>query len=267
MVTEAEAKINRVGPRHTLYLAKDLVEDSTFPFDTRQQLIVRVEGDRLIVEKPGRRAEASSRLELPGSESHPLAQSLAKLGFTPIVSKAQKMLDMLRDIHESEILEDNVRHMPRREHALYLWQDDITLERVLGSFLNPRIEEGAPKALLSSRPAILGYVDNLLSNELLLDGVRPEKRFTQWVSDIIKKNRTTHGTRVAMEDLSPLLEKYGQDTVLELENELTNRTKDNLTFLCGYRLSRIRDTELIEKLVSLHSYVILDNPLRTFRKE
>jgi len=55
MVTEAETTIRKVGPRHTLYLRKDLVEDSQFPFKPGQPLLVRVEGKRLIVEKAGKR--------------------------------------------------------------------------------------------------------------------------------------------------------------------------------------------------------------------
>ena len=266
MVTEAEAKINRVGPRHTLYLAKDLVEDSTFPFNTRQPLVVRVQGDRLIVEKPGRQVDSSVLLPVPGSDDLQLSTPLQKLGFTPVVSKAQKMLEMLRDIHESEILEDEIRHMPRHDHALYLWSDELMLERVLGSFLNPRVEEGAPKALMSSRPAVPGYIDNLLSNELLLDGIRLEQRLPDWIHSLIQKNGTSRGTRIAMEDLSLFLEKYGEHTVLDLENMFQKRTKENLSFLCGYHTSRMKNLELMEEIMKLHSRIIVDSPLRVFHK-
>ncbi len=54
MVREAETKIYRVGHHHTVYLKKGLVEDSAFPFKVGQALIVKVEGDRLVIEKAKR---------------------------------------------------------------------------------------------------------------------------------------------------------------------------------------------------------------------
>src|SRR6059036_2439665 len=63
MVTRAEAKIHRVGPRHTIYLAKDLVEDSTFPFRADEDLTVRIEGDALIIDKDGRSGRRPTKLD------------------------------------------------------------------------------------------------------------------------------------------------------------------------------------------------------------
>lgn len=51
MVGQAKTKINRVGSRHTIYLRKDLIDDSSFPFKVGEELVVRIEGDRLIIEK------------------------------------------------------------------------------------------------------------------------------------------------------------------------------------------------------------------------
>jgi antitoxin component of MazEF toxin-antitoxin module len=59
MVREARTTIRRVGSRHTLYLRKDLVEDSQFPFKPGEPLTVKIDGDRLIVE----RFSAASRVE------------------------------------------------------------------------------------------------------------------------------------------------------------------------------------------------------------
>jgi len=44
-------KINKVGSRHSVYLKKNLVDDSNFPFEVGEPLIVRIEGDKLIIEK------------------------------------------------------------------------------------------------------------------------------------------------------------------------------------------------------------------------
>lgn len=51
MVTKAKTTIQEVGSRHTIYLRKDLVNDSAFPFEPKQPLIVRIKGDKLIIEK------------------------------------------------------------------------------------------------------------------------------------------------------------------------------------------------------------------------
>ena len=52
MVLEAKTKIHRVDSRHTMYLRTDLVNDSNFPFKAGEPLIIRIEGNRLVIEKP-----------------------------------------------------------------------------------------------------------------------------------------------------------------------------------------------------------------------
>jgi hypothetical protein len=51
LVSSATTKIQKVDSRHTIYLHKALVEDSLFPFRPNEPLIVRVEGQKLIVER------------------------------------------------------------------------------------------------------------------------------------------------------------------------------------------------------------------------
>jgi len=51
MVKESHTKIHQVGSRHTIYLRKSLVEDSAFPFKTGEPLMVRIDGDKLIIER------------------------------------------------------------------------------------------------------------------------------------------------------------------------------------------------------------------------
>ena len=48
---QAETKIHKVGSRHTLYLKTDIINDSNFPFQVGEPLMVRIEGNRLILEK------------------------------------------------------------------------------------------------------------------------------------------------------------------------------------------------------------------------
>jgi hypothetical protein len=56
LVSQTKTKIIRVGSRHTIYLEKAFVEDSLFPFKPNQQLSVRIDKNRLIIEA-GRKQE------------------------------------------------------------------------------------------------------------------------------------------------------------------------------------------------------------------
>lgn len=51
---EALTKIQQSKSHHTIYLVKDLVSDSAFPFKPKEPLIVRIEGNHLVVEKAKR---------------------------------------------------------------------------------------------------------------------------------------------------------------------------------------------------------------------
>lgn len=51
MVKEIKTKIHQVGSRHTIYLPKNLVEDSAFPFKPMEPLVARIDGEKLILEK------------------------------------------------------------------------------------------------------------------------------------------------------------------------------------------------------------------------
>ena len=42
---------SKVGSRHTIYLEKPFVEDSAFSFKPKEPIVVRIEKNRLVVEK------------------------------------------------------------------------------------------------------------------------------------------------------------------------------------------------------------------------
>lgn len=50
MVKEAESRIYRTNGRHYLYLPKDLVTDSNFPIDINRKILIRIDGQKLIIE-------------------------------------------------------------------------------------------------------------------------------------------------------------------------------------------------------------------------
>ena len=51
MVNEAQVKIYKVGSRHSINLPSSLVTDSAFPFKPNEELVARIEGKRVILEK------------------------------------------------------------------------------------------------------------------------------------------------------------------------------------------------------------------------
>jgi hypothetical protein len=51
MVSEVQTKINEVRSRHTIYLKKDLVKDSSFPFKVGEPLKIRIQDNKLIIER------------------------------------------------------------------------------------------------------------------------------------------------------------------------------------------------------------------------
>jgi hypothetical protein len=54
VVRQVKTKINKVGSRHTIYLQKDLIEDSNFPFKVGEIITVRIDGSKLVVEREGK---------------------------------------------------------------------------------------------------------------------------------------------------------------------------------------------------------------------
>jgi hypothetical protein len=51
VVSQTKTKIAKVGSRHTIYLEKAFVEDSSFPFKPDEFISIRIDKNRLIIEK------------------------------------------------------------------------------------------------------------------------------------------------------------------------------------------------------------------------
>ena len=51
MVSETVTKIAKVGSRHTIYLEKAFVEDSSFPFKPNEQIRLKIERNKLVVSR------------------------------------------------------------------------------------------------------------------------------------------------------------------------------------------------------------------------
>lgn len=51
LVNSADTKIHKVDSRHTIYLRKELVEDSLFPFKPEEPLVIDIEKETLIIRR------------------------------------------------------------------------------------------------------------------------------------------------------------------------------------------------------------------------
>src|SRR6266567_6009125 len=269
MATHAEAKIHRVGPRHTIYLAKDLVEDSTFPFHADEDLTVRIEGDALIIDKDGKSGRRPTKLDEAHSDRDKiLTKTLGVLDFSPLTSKAERINQMLSEIHEAETLESRVRHMPKNEHAIFLWEEETFLDMVLSEFFDPGATGKAPKGLFSSKPSAFESVNNLVQKDVSgLDRSGAIKKIRGWIAEVHATNETDLPTRIAVEDYSWLLQNGLAKGLMDLEQSFGRRVKENMTILCGYNVSKLADTKPLETLIGFHGYALLDRPFRAYRRE
>ena len=268
MVTHAEAKIHRVGPRHTIYLAKDLVEDSTFPFRADEDLTVRIEGDALIIDKDGRSGRRPTKLDEAHSHRDKiLTKTLDVLDFSPLTSKAERINQMLSEIHEAEMLESRVRHMPKNEHAIFLWEEEPFLDMVLSEFFDPGATGNAPKGLFSANPSTFASVNNLLRKDVSgLERAAAIRKIRGWMTEVNASNETNLPTRIAVEDYSWFLQNGLAKGLMELEQNIGRRVKENMIILCGYNVSKLNEPKELERLMDFHSYAILDQPFRVYRR-
>jgi hypothetical protein len=53
MVNKTKVKLYEYRSRHSINLPSDFVRDSSFPFKVNEELIAKIEGDKIIIEKSG----------------------------------------------------------------------------------------------------------------------------------------------------------------------------------------------------------------------
>lgn len=58
MASEVRAVIQKCGSSCTIYLRKGLFEDSLFPFEPGEELRAKIDGQRVVIEKPTKREGA-----------------------------------------------------------------------------------------------------------------------------------------------------------------------------------------------------------------
>lgn len=54
MVDKAKVRLYEYEGRHSVNLPSSFVKDSAFPFESGEELVARIDGDKVILERPGK---------------------------------------------------------------------------------------------------------------------------------------------------------------------------------------------------------------------
>jgi len=110
-------------------------------------------------------------------------------------------------------------------------------------------------------------VNNLVQKDLSgLDKPEAVKKIRGWMAEVHASNETNLPTRIAVEDYSWFLQNGLAKGLMELEQSIGRRVKENMTILCGYNVSKLNDPKHLETLIGFHGYAILDQPFRAYRR-
>jgi hypothetical protein len=158
--------------------------------------------------------------------------------------------------------------MPKNEHAIFLWEEETFLDMVLSEFFDPGATGKAPKGLFSAKPSTFESVNNLVQKDVSgLDKSGAIKKIRDWITEVHETNETNLPTRIAVEDYSWFLQNGIAKGLMDLEQSFGRKVKENMTILCGYKVSKLTDPKPLETLIGFHGYAILDRPFRAYRRE
>src|SRR5437773_6445638 len=165
---------------------------------------------------------------LPSRNQH-VMETLDNLNFSPIASKAERIRQMLSEIHEAERLESRIRHMPKSEHAILLWEEKSFLDIVLSEFFDPGVTGKAAKGLLSAKPATIESVSNLLLEEVSgLDRQTAARKIRDWMLAVHSTIKSDLPTRIAVKHYSRLIKKGSAKGLMEVEQNTGLRDNENM---------------------------------------
>jgi len=157
--------------------------------------------------------------------------------------------------------------MPKSEHAILLWEEKSFLDIVLSEFFDPGVTGKVAKGLLSAKPANIESVSNLLLEEVSgLDRQTAARKIRDWMFQVHSTNKSNLPTRIAVEDYSWLLQNGSAKGLLEVEQNIGLRVRENMTILCGYDVSNVIDPKQLDKVMGFHGYAIMDHPFRVYRR-
>jgi hypothetical protein len=187
--------------------------------------------------------------------------------------------DILKKVNDSAVLKF-ITNIPRHEHILFLYSNESSKDELLSAFFSSDKNVLVHPALLSVKPSDThlskkSKVYDGLFEELSLAASKAEleESLHDWRSKpslFVKSRKKNIPARIALRNATFWLEKGYSSELIILEQSIGKHTVENLTVLCGYNISRLHDEDIntkLERIISFHGYVIIDEPLRVYAAE
>jgi hypothetical protein len=211
-----------------------------------------------------------------------LAQAIlngSNLTVREIINPKFSIDDILKKVNDSEVLKF-ITSIPSHEHILFLYANASSKDHLLSVFFYPGKTVLDQTDLLSVKPSDTHlakknkFYDELFE-ELSLAASKAE--LEEKLNDLkskpplfVKSRKKNMPARIAQSDATFWLEKGYSSELIILEQSIGKYTVENLTVLCGYNISRFADEDIntkLERIISFHGYVIIDEPLRVYAAE
>jgi hypothetical protein len=201
-----------------------------------------------------------------------------------ILNPSLKISDIVKYIHEVEIF-DFVRTMGPHHHAILLYSNKNTINKILKQFLNTNKSEFdndayyyPPAGLLSNQTVEDGInprvVDNLSFEKLFQPTINKMsiQKLLYWIARRHQSNVPQDGdnndndsttTRIAGEGTWWLTNGY-VEWLVSFEKLINNyKAHNNMSMLCAFDISKISPSNMssvMRQIISYHNSVITDNP-------
>jgi hypothetical protein len=211
-----------------------------------------------------------------------LAQAIlngSNLTVREIINPKFTINDILKKVNDSEVLKF-ITNIPLHEHILFLYANASSKDHILSAFFYPGKTVLDQTDLLSVKPSDTHlakkskFYDELFEElSLAASKAKLEERLHDWKSKpplFVKSRKKNIPARIAQRDATFWLEKGYSSELIILEQSIGKHTVENLTVLCGYNISRFTAEDIntkLERIISFHGYVIIDEPLRVYAAE
>lgn len=177
---------------------------------------------------------------------------------------SDRLIDtMLNEISKKDVIRF-IENLQGEEHILYFWSGQKSRDEILSEYFT---SSDGSKLLIGNNPSNLVDVKNITFDELLKDKSQITTKFRELVTKAIASNKSGSGTRCAGNDCSLWFKHDTYKELLAVEN-MINEFQENhsLSFMCAYKKNKTLPNEKLREITDFHNYVILENPLRIYKK-
>lgn len=177
---------------------------------------------------------------------------------------SDRLIDtMLNEISKKDVIRFIV-NLQGKEHILYFWSGQKLRDEILSEYFT---SSDVSKLLIDNNPSNLVDVKNITFDELLKDKSQITTKFRELVTKAIASNKFGSGTRCAGNDCSLWFRYNAYNELLAVEN-MINEFQENhsLSFMCAHNKNKTLPDEKLREITDFHNYVILENPLRVYKK-